>query len=321
MSNPLLDTPQATTESSYTSPLSRRQEPATCLTCGKYTIKSGDGAEICLWRISTSAPNSSSTLQPAIVYVHGGAFIYRTVHMETVDLDRFNDALTRRLGTDPLHDLGCVLLYISYRIAGEAPFPAPAEDVYAAYEFARANADDLGILKNQICIAGVSAGGNLAWAATQMVVDKSLPPPCSLMLIYPMLDPDTDWPEHKGETRQAEKAVLSLGWATYLGDRGMLDSGQRKYAKLLDLSPGDLGKLPPVYIDVGGHDYFHAEVERAIYKLEACTDVTARVWEGLSHNFESALYKDKHTRADLQKTWEFRREFLQRFWCPLFVHT
>lgn len=55
--------------------------------------------------------------------------------METVDLDRFNGTLIRRLGPDPLHDLGCVLLYVSYRIAGEAAFPSPIEDVLAAYEF------------------------------------------------------------------------------------------------------------------------------------------------------------------------------------------
>lgn len=109
-----------------------------------------------------------------------------------------------------------------------------------------------------------------------MAIDGGLPRPCCLMLIYPMLDPETSWAEHKGETNEEEKEDLSLGWTTYLGDRGMLDSEKRKYAKLLELSHGDLHQLPPTYIDVGEHDYFLDEVNRAISNFQvSATDVTA----------------------------------------------
>lgn len=50
------------------------------------------------------------------------------------------------------------------------------------------NADELGIDKEKIMIAGDSAGGNLAAAVTLMARDNKLFRPCGQMLIYPVID-------------------------------------------------------------------------------------------------------------------------------------
>ncbi|KAH8761516.1 hypothetical protein F5883DRAFT_646977 [Diaporthe sp. PMI_573] len=49
---------------------------------------------------------------------------------------------------------------------------------------------------------GISAGANLAWAATYIALDRGLPGLCGLVAIYPMLDPDTRWDKHEGATQQ-----------------------------------------------------------------------------------------------------------------------
>ncbi len=223
---------------------SRLLEPAPGLTRREHKIKSKDGTEISLWRIASSA-SPEGTPQPALIYAHGGAFILRNIDISTVDLARFNTHLTHRLGPDALHTLGCVMLSVSYRLATESPFPAPAEDVCAAYEYAREHADDLGILADEICIMGVSAGGNLAWAATHMALDQGLPAPCGLMALYPMLDPDTTWGKFKLLVGLGATSILRRGWDKYLAGLSHVPEPQQKYARLLQLPREDLAKLPP----------------------------------------------------------------------------
>ena len=227
-------------------------------------------------------------------------------------MDKFNSTLVSRLGPDPLHEVGCVLLYVSYRIATEKPFPAPVEDVCAAYDYALTHADELGILEDRICIMGISAGANLAWAATSMAGDGGLPGPCGLVAIYPMLDPDTTWDKHEGDTQQQEKDTLRRGWDMYLSRLQGLPAEQQKYAKLLQLSPEDLDRLPPTYLDVGSHDYFKEEVSQAVEMLkDGNVKVTAEVLEGMPHGFESRLYKQDPGNGVLQMAWGARRLFLQ----------
>lgn len=57
---------------------------------------------------------------------------------------------------------GYLTAAISYRLSGEAAFPAAIHDCKAAVRFLRAHADTFGIHPNQIGAIGSSAGGHLA---------------------------------------------------------------------------------------------------------------------------------------------------------------
>jgi acetyl esterase/lipase len=57
---------------------------------------------------------------------------------------------------------GFVTASLSYRLSGEAPFPAAIEDCKCAIRFLRANASKYGIDSGRIGVAGSSAGGHLA---------------------------------------------------------------------------------------------------------------------------------------------------------------
>ena len=68
---------------------------------------------------------------------------------------------------------GYVAATISYRLSGEAPFPAAIFDCRAAVRFLRANAKEYGIDANNIGAIGLSAGGHLtALLATSAGVEE-----------------------------------------------------------------------------------------------------------------------------------------------------
>ncbi len=85
---------------------------------------------------------------PAIVCIHGGGWWKgnRAGH------GAMAQALAAR---------GFVAATISYRLSGEAPFPAAIHDCKAAVRYLRANADQLGIDPKHIGAIGLSAGGHL----------------------------------------------------------------------------------------------------------------------------------------------------------------
>ena len=85
---------------------------------------------------------------PAIVCIHGGGWAKGNRSSHT----KLAQALAAR---------GYVAATISYRLSGEAPFPAAIHDCKAAVRFLRANAKEYGIDADHIGAIGLSAGGHL----------------------------------------------------------------------------------------------------------------------------------------------------------------
>ena len=97
-----------------------------------------------LWK-----PKTASQPLPAILCIHGGGW-YKG--------ERSNMAnLAQALAAN-----GFVAVTISYRLSGEAKFPAAMQDCKAAVRFLRANAAKFGINAKAIGVTGLSAGGHLA---------------------------------------------------------------------------------------------------------------------------------------------------------------
>jgi arylsulfatase A len=97
-----------------------------------------------LWK-----PQTDSQSQPAIICIHGGGW-YKGERSSMANLAQ---ALSAK---------GFVTATISYRLSGEAKFPAAIQDCKAAVRFLRANAAKFGINANAIGVTGLSAGGHLA---------------------------------------------------------------------------------------------------------------------------------------------------------------
>ncbi len=86
---------------------------------------------------------------PAILLLHGGAWMTgdrKQLKPYAIQLARY----------------GFVCVCSEYRLIGEAIWPAQIHDAKAALRWMRANANDLGIDPEQICVSGNSAGGHLA---------------------------------------------------------------------------------------------------------------------------------------------------------------
>lgn len=94
-------------------------------------------------------PRERTELLPAIVCIHGGGW-WKGERADHAGLAR---ALAAR---------GYVTVTISYRLSGEAPFPAQIHDAKAAVRWLRSHAADYGIDPTRIGATGHSAGGHLA---------------------------------------------------------------------------------------------------------------------------------------------------------------
>ena len=180
---------------------------------------------------------------PAVLFFHGGGWVLG-------DLDIY-DALCRMLANES----GARVLSVEYRLAPEHPFPAGLDDCIAALKWAVANAAELGIDANRIAVAGDSAGGNLAAAAT-LVCKKSGPKIAFQFLIYPAL-----WPAQ-------ETGSMRAYGERYFLDRAAMKWFSNHYApkgtdtcdpRLSPLSAPDLSGLPPAYIVTAGFDPLHDE--------------------------------------------------------------
>ena len=93
-------------------------------------------------------PKGAWSELPAVVCIHGGGWAKgnRASHAKVAQ------GLAAR---------GYVAATISYRLSGEAPFPAAIHDCKAAVRFLRANAKEYGIDTENIGAIGLSAGGHL----------------------------------------------------------------------------------------------------------------------------------------------------------------
>jgi len=92
---------------------------------------------------------------PLVVWVHGGGWMIGNPRADWTYGD-WTQVLAR------LSARGYVVAGVSYRLSGEARFPAQIDDVHAALQFLRQNASHWGIDSNRVYIWGLSAGGHLA---------------------------------------------------------------------------------------------------------------------------------------------------------------
>jgi acetyl esterase/lipase len=108
-------------------------------------------------------PNDELTARPAIMLVHGGAWVSGAKENYTNAALRFSRA-------------GYVAATINYRLAPESFFPAAIQDCWCALSFLRQNAVEFGLDPQRIAVIGYSAGGHLvAMLGTTADVDGVQP--------------------------------------------------------------------------------------------------------------------------------------------------
>ncbi|SFC48621.1 acetyl esterase [Halobiforma haloterrestris] len=182
---------------------------------------------------------------PALVFAHGGGWVLGT-------LDSADD-LCREFATR----VGAAAISVDYRLAPEHPFPAAAEDVRAALEWADEEAASLGIDPDRLGVAGSSAGAGLAAAVALETRDREVSPAVQL-LCYPILDRDFERPSYRehADAELLSRADMEWFWERYLADPS--DAADPRAAPLR-ADPEALEGAPPAVIATAGHDVLRSE--------------------------------------------------------------
>src|SRR3989475_4017776 len=103
-------------------------------------------------RFDHSRPRKVGGAAPAVVFVHGGAWMHGDPSQAAGNALH----LARR---------GIATISLSYRLAPAHRFPAPLDDVRHGLRWVRAHAGELGIDPERLALLGLSAGAHLALLA------------------------------------------------------------------------------------------------------------------------------------------------------------
>jgi acetyl esterase len=208
---------------------------------------------------------------PLLVYFHGGGWVIG-------DLET-HDSPCRFLAAHS----GAQVLAVDYRLAPEHPFPAAAEDAFAAYLWASAEAGRLGIDPARIAVGGDSAGGNLAAVTCLTARDEGAPPPAMQLLIYPVTETGRELPSRED---LGEGFLLTRRDMAYYEDRYLPPGTDRNDPRVAVLQAEDLSNLPPAYVAVAGFDPLRDEGLAYAERLrDAGVPVGLRLHPGLVHTF------------------------------------
>lgn len=197
-------------------------------------------------------PDGEAGPLPTFFFVHGGGWFQG-------DLD------TAEVECGPMAgDLGCLVVLPEYRLAPEHPFPAPLEDVVAAYEWLLANADELGADLDRLVVGGTSAGGNLAAALAVAASQRGLRQPTAELLDVPALDLTLSSPSMAAESGAGLSGAEVAQFAEwYLQGHDPTDP------LVSPLHAEDLSGLPPTVVVVAELDPVRDDGERWVSALHA----------------------------------------------------
>jgi len=111
-------------------------------------IEYGDAGERKL-RLDLYLPKGLEKATPAVIFIHGGAW-------------KSGKRSDMKFYCVKFAEKGYITATVSYRLIGEAPFPAAVHDVKCAVRWMRANAVKYKLDPERIVVSGNSAGGHLS---------------------------------------------------------------------------------------------------------------------------------------------------------------
>ncbi len=197
-----------------------------------------------------------------------------------------------------VRETGATVFAPEYRLAPKYPFPADLDDCFAGWSYVVANAERLGININRLAVGGHSAGGGLAAALAQRILDTGGPQPVAQILFYPMLDDRTaaDTSLDSFETFLWQNRTNRVAWSVYLAPHKPGAPTLHDYA-----APGrreTLSGLAPAWIGYGDIDLFAGENADYAARLKAagvmCEEVNI---EGAPHAFEAVCPEAEISRS------------------------
>ena len=189
---------------------------------------------------------------PAIVYLHGGGWSLGSL----ATYEPFCRALANATGQ--------IVIWVEYRLAPEAPYPAALDDTLAAWRWVQQNYRELGADPARISIGGDSSGGNLAAVASLILREETGIQPWRQLLLYPCLDMSASLASHR---KLADGYLLTAPLYAWYRDNYAPPAVARDDWRLSPLFADDLSHLPPAIVLYAGFDPLRDEAAAYAMKL------------------------------------------------------
>ena len=221
------------------------------------------------------SPANPTTNMPAVFWIHGGGMIIGRADQDTAWCRAMVEAL------------GVVVVSVEYRLAPEAPYPAPLADCVAAYQWILENGVGLGIDTDRLVVGGASAGAGLAAGLTLYLRDNGIKMPVQQTLVYPMIDDTNVEPASDSltDTLIWTRGCNKVGWASYLGE---LNGSEDVPIYAAPHRAQDLSGLPRTIIITGELDLFANEnIAYAQRLLQAEVPSSLHLFRGAFHGFNA----------------------------------
>lgn len=213
-----------------------------------------------------------------ILYLHGGGYIGGDLN--------YSKGFGSTLAVKTSMKVFCT----AYRLAPEHKYPAALEDAVTAYEFLL----DEGYSNKEIVLCGESAGGGLIYSLCLRLKELGRPLPAGLIAISPWSDLTLS-----GESYERNKALdpsMTIERLEFFRDCYTEDWENPLVSPLF----GELSKMPPSLIFVGGDEIMLDDSIKLHDKLQVCgckskLIITPHMWHGY------VLYDLKENKSDFNK--------------------
>jgi len=252
-------------------------------------------------RLRIVRPEDASEALPALIYVHGGGWIFgdRDTH----------DRLVREIAVGA----HVALFFVEYDRSPEARYPVAIEQVYAVTKYLVEHGEDFGIDPARLAIVGDCMGGNIAAAVTLLAKERRGPKIDAQVLFYPAVAPVFDTGSYNlfADGPWLTRRAMQSFWDAYVPDHAMRE---HITAAPLNASTDQLAGLPDTLIIVAENDVLRDEGERYARRLaRAGVRVTSTRYNDTIHDFVmlNALADTPATRSAIAQTNAFLRSILE----------
>src|SRR3954452_7597468 len=230
------------------------------------TAPAPDGHPIPL-RVLVPTPSPRGVL----VYYHGGGWVIGALpEFET-------------LGRTLAERTGCAVVLVDYRMAPEHPYPAAADDAWAALQWVGEHVEEIAGGPVPLLVGGDSAGGNLTAIVAQKARDAGGPALAMQLLAYPVTDCDLD---NETYSDPANQLMLSRESMVWFWDLYAPEHALRQNPDACPSKAAYLSGLPPAVVLLAEHDVLRQEGQEYADALErAGVPVQSRVFDGQMHGF------------------------------------
>jgi acetyl esterase len=220
-------------------------------------------------------PLHGTAPHPAVLYLHGGAFI-------SGDLDFEHPRCL-----EMCREARVVVVSVDYRLAPEFPYPAALDDCLAAFGWLSAAGASVGVDPGRLAVVGTSAGGTLAAALCLRSRDTGRAVPRLQMLLHPVLDDrlatSSMWAFTDTPVWDHPSCVHM--WNHYLGSAEHRAGGS-PYA--VPARATDLSGLPATYVMTAEYDPLRDEGAQYAARLTGAGVATEfHQFPGAFHGFET----------------------------------